>query len=302
MKYSHLLSALLRGKWLILPQSAFSQEAIIENLLSGQYIPEIHSHILSETQPFTVIASSHQVEARASSFDNLPEESTAIVQLSGTMLKYGTWCSYGTLEIAEALREAGLHRNIGSVVLDVDSGGGSVDSIAPLVDAVKVVRNAGKPIVACIDLCASAAYFVACHCDEIIASNNISSEAGSIGVMMSFMDWSKHYEKEGAVRHTIYSNLSEWKNRPFELALQKKYDEIKTEELDPLARAFQESVRRERGDKLKEETPGILQGRMFFSGTAQEVGLIDHVESLDFAVRRAREIRTNTIINKYIND
>jgi protease-4 len=217
------------------------------------------------------------------------------------MLKYGTWCSYGTTEIAEALLEAGNHRNIGSLVLDIDSGGGSVDAIAPLVDAIGAVRKSGKSVVASVDLCASAAYYVACHCDEIVANNGISSEIGSIGVMMSFMDWTKYYEKEGAVKHTVYSNLSEWKNRPFELALKGEYDEIKSEELDPLANSFQEAVRKQRGDKLKEETPGILQGRMFFAETARQVGLIDHVASAEFAVNRAREVRKKNIANQYIN-
>jgi protease-4 len=115
------------------------------------------------------------------------------------------------------------------------------------------------------------------------------------------MDWSAYYEKAGVKQHTIYSHLSEWKNRPFELALKGEYDEIKSEELDPLAKSFQEAVRKQRGNKLKEETPGILQGRMFFSGTAKQVGLIDHVESTGFAVKRAREIRSNNIVNQYIN-
>jgi protease-4 len=302
MKYSHLLAAVLHGKWLILPQSAFSQEVIVDRLLSNAYDPDIHSKILSDSKPLSVVLAGHKAEAGASALDNLPEESTAIIPLSGTMLKYGTWCSYGTTEIAEALLEAGSHRNIGSIVLDIDSGGGSVDSIAPLVDAIGGIRKSGKSVVASVDLCASAAYYVACHCDEIVANNGISSETGSIGVMMSFMDWTKYYEKEGAVKHTIYSNLSEWKNRPFELALQGEYDEIKSEELDPLAHSFQEAVRKQRGDKLKQETPGILQGRMFFAETARQVGLIDHVESAEFAVNRAREVRRRNVVNQYVNN
>ncbi|MDR1436792.1 MAG: S49 family peptidase [Candidatus Symbiothrix sp.] len=301
MRYSHLLSSVLYGKWLILPQSAFSQEVIVDRLLSRQYDPEIHSKVLSESKPFSVLVGMSETGAKESLFDSVPEESTAIINLSGTMLKYGTWCGYGTTEIAEALLKAGRHQNIGSIVLNIDSGGGAVDSIAPLADAILEVQALGKSVVASVDLCASAAYFVACHCDEIIAGNNISAEIGSIGVMMSFMDRSKYYEKEGVVRHVIYSNLSEYKNRPFELALKRQYDEIKTEELDPLARSFQDTVRSRRGDKLKEETPGILQGRMFFAGDAKENGLIDRVASMDVAINRAREIRETKIIEQYIN-
>ncbi len=301
MKYSHLLSSLINGKWFILPRDAFAQEVIINKLLEKQYDPDIYSKTLSETKPFSLQIGASKIEAKASAYDNVPEESTVQINLSGSMLKYGTWCSYGTMEIAAAMLEAGRHPRVGSIVLDIDSGGGAVDSIAPLTDTIASIRKMGKPVVASVDLCASAGYYVACHCNEVVSNNNISSEIGSIGVMMSFMDWTKCYEKDGAVKHTIYSNLSEWKNRPFELALQGKYDEIKSEELDPLARSFQAAVREQRGNKLKEETTGILQGRMFFAETAKEIGLIDHVGSTDFAIQRAREIRSNTMINQYIN-
>ena len=150
-------------------------------------------------------------------------------------------------------------------------------------------------------MCASAAYYSAIYCNEIIAGNDISSEIGSIGVMMSFWDWAKAKEEQGGKQHTIYSNLSDWKNKPFELALKGEYEQIKLEELDPLAKKFQAAVIQRRGDKLKQETAGILAGRMFFAETAKEVGLIDHVGSLDMAIGRAREIRNNMLVNNYLN-
>ena len=110
------------------------------------------------------------------------------------------------------------------------------------------------------DLCASAAYYVACYCNEIIASNNISSEFGSIGVMMSFMDYEKYYESNGVKQHTIYSDLSNYKNEPFELARKGEYEKIRSEELNPLARKFQEAVKHQRGDKLNQRSKGYLPG------------------------------------------
>ena len=121
----------------------------------------------------------------------------AVVPLIGTMIKYGTWCNYGADEIAEAIDEAAADARVCGIVLEVDSGGGSVDAIAPLIGAIQRAQAKGKPVVASCDLCASAAYYVACHCDEIMANNTISAEFGSIGVMMSFPDYAKYYEKEG---------------------------------------------------------------------------------------------------------
>ena len=120
------------------------------------------------------------------------------------MLKYGTYCSYGTMEYADLIREAADSSNISSVLCDIDSGGGAVDAIAPLVDAILYARSKGKAVVAHCDLCASAAYYAASYCNEIIASNTISAEFGSIGVMMSFPDYAKYYESAGIKMHTIY--------------------------------------------------------------------------------------------------
>ncbi len=151
------------------------------------------------------------------------------------------------------------------------------------------------------DLCASAAYYAASYCNEIIAANEVSAEFGSIGVMMSFPDYAKYYESAGIKVHTIYSNLSDYKNAPFEAAKKGDYASIRDEELDPLARDFQENVKKNRGNCLKLETEGLLRGRMFYHREALEVGLIDAIGTQDYAVQRSREIDSEMTINNYIN-
>lgn len=225
----------------------------------------------------------------------------AIIPLHGNMIKYGTMCAYGADEIAEAIDKASDDAKVMGLVLDIDSGGGAVDAIAPLIDAIGRSQAKGKPVVASCDLCASAAYYVAIHCDEVMANNTISSEFGSIGVMMSFPDYAKYYEKEGIKVHTIYSNLSTYKNQPFELAKEGKYDLIKAEELDPLARKFQQVVKTQRQGKLDEKVEGILAGKVFFAEDALKHGLIDSIGSEAKAVERCRELVAAASINDYIN-
>lgn len=303
MNYSPLLFSIVKGKWAILPRTVESQRYIVDQLLSEKQSSG-DVKLFSELKPLMLDFLSDvdsQPAGQVENLDDLPDNSTLFFDINGTMLKYGTWCSYGTIEIAEALIRTASHPKIGSVVARIDSGGGAVDAIPPMIDAITLIKAMGKPVVASVDLCASAAYYVACHCNEIVANNNISAEIGSIGVMMSFMDWTKAYENEGGKQHKIYSTLSDWKNRPFELALEGKYDEIKSEELDPLARSFQEAVRTTRGNKLKQETQGLLAGRMFFAETAKEVGLIDHVGNEALAISRARYLRQQYIVNQFFN-
>ena len=300
MAFSILLSTILRGKWLIAPREVEANSVILQKLLDGS-IPGSNKR-LSEEEPIPCMLAdaSGKMSRSNSRFSDAPEGSTAIIPIRGTLIKYGTLCSYGTEEYAEIIREAANEPNISSIVLDCHSGGGAVDAIAPLVDAIADCKRKNKGCVAAVDLCASAMYYAACHCDSIICTNNISSELGSIGVMMSFADYAKYYENMGIKVHTIYSNLSDYKNAPYEAALKGEYDKIKTEELDPLARQFQATVKKRRCN-LKLDTEGILSGRMFYADEAVRVGLADEVGTIQTAIQRSREIEATTLIHNYIN-
>lgn len=301
MAFSSLYSAVCRGKWFISFRDVEANLILVDKLLERGITKE-DAEKRSDVEPIPVLLSTGGKEAKSGNgFADAPKDSTAIIPIHGTLLKYGTYCSYGATELADILRQAAESSNISSVLLDIDSGGGSVDAIAPLVDAIQYAQSKGKSVVAHCDLCASAAYYIASYCDEIIASNLISSEFGSIGVMMSFPDYAKYYEREGVKVHTIYSSLSDYKNAPFEMAKEGKYDMIREEELDPLARDFQENVKANRGNKLKLDTTGLIRGRMFYAKDAIAVGLADAIGTLDFAIQRAREIPREACINEYIN-
>ena len=119
--------------------------------------------------------------------------------------------------------------------------------------------------------------------------------------MMSFMDYAKYYENLGVKQHTIYSNLSDYKNLPFEAAKRGDYKAIRDEELDPLARDFQEAVKQGRGARLQLETEGLLRGRMFYAKEAVRVGLADRIGTLEQATARSRELSAQMTIESYIH-
>lgn len=300
MVFSFLYSAVCRGKWFISFREAEANLLLVQRLLSRD-ASLADGKPLSESQPVPVMLEHEgRLMKRGNSFADAPEGSTAVIPLRGTMLKYGTMCSYGTTEIASVIREAAASKNISSIVLDIDSGGGSVDAIAPLADAIRQAQSARKAVVASCSLCASAAYYVASYCNEILADNDIDAEFGSIGVMMSFADYAKYYENEGIKVHTIYSNLSDYKNAPFEAAKKGEYAKIRDEELDPLARDFQENVKRNRGARLKTDTEGVLRGRMFYARDAVRTGLADAVGTLAQAAERSRELSAQMCIDDYM--
>ncbi len=298
MSYSKLYSAIARGKWFIDFRQLEFYQNIVEQMINKRG-EGYDDKILSSSSPLTVLMSDGKAMNQGNSFNAAPNGSVAIIPIQGTMLKNGTMCSYGTMEIAQMIDEATECKNITGTVLDIDSGGGSVDAIAPLVDAIRRSRAAGKAVIASCDLCCSAAYYVASYCNEIVANNNISAEFGSIGVMMSFRDYAEKFQKDGIKEHTIYSSLSEEKNAAFELARQGEYDKIREEELDPLALAFRSTVQANRKD-LKNDTAGILAGKTFYAQDALKYGLIDKIGTQTYAVTRVKELTASAIIQEYI--
>lgn len=234
--------------------------------------------------------------------DSAPHGVVAVIPLKGTMLKHGTWYSFGTLEIAAMIMEAAGHEKVIAIVIDAHSGGGSVDAVAPIHHAIAFAKKMKKPVIASVDMCASACIFALAPSDYIVANNNISAMIGSIGVIWSYIDIIPMYEKEGVVFHEVYSNLSENKNETFRFALEGKYDLIKSDLLDPLAVSFQNCIKENRKGKLVESTPGLLTGKMFFTEKAKAAGLIDEVGNQNTAIQRALErAHEMSQINNYLN-
>lgn len=221
----------------------------------------------------------------------------ALVPLHGSMLKYGTMCSYGTTEIADYLRAVLADERVIGVILDVDTPGGSVNSIPPLVD---VLSHRTKPVLAHVDCCCSAGLFTALYCDEIMATNNISARIGSVGVEMNFADMRPYWEAQKVVFHTIRPPESPDKNKVFELVLEGKYEQITSEMLSPMARRFQQEVRSHLPG-LKEE-PGVLTGATFDADRSLELGLIHSIGNRQAAIARLSELALQYDVNSLIKN
>ena len=292
MKTSYLISKIFRHPWALHPRIALNMGSFIANLVNGDLISA------DEKEPLCIYAVSPSglkvflseiEENQESIYDNAPEGSVAFIPIKGEMLKEDTLSHYGTESIASVLIEAANHKNIKAAILETDSGGGSVDSIPPMIDAITYAKTI-MPVLGWADMAASAAYWTISSTDLIVASNDISSEFGSIGVMMQFWDIVPYWEKEGFKFHRIYAPESSYKNKPFEMALEGDYDLIKEEWLSPLAKKFQKSIRSARNGKIDITTKGILKGRTFYANDAVKFGLADEIGNREYVIKRAVEM------------
>jgi len=288
MKYSHLLSAILREPWAIEPQSAIALGSLVVKLLNGEASQftardefEARFHNAFSAQSFNAL--SQDTEA-----DEIPAGSVAIIPLKGEMLKYGTLCSYGTQEIASMLSQFLSHKNIIGAVLDIDSGGGAVNAISPL---THVIKTSQKPIVSLCDTAASAAYYVAVATDHVMADNDLSSVFGSIGIEAQFVDVKPHLEKQGYKIHTVHPPESSEKNLAFEKAMQGDYSAIIAEYLSPMAKNFQAHVL-DRMKGIDQSVPGIINGKVFFALDALAHGMIHSIGNMDLAIEKVKTLHS----------
>jgi protease IV len=222
--------------------------------------------------------------------EEMPDNTIAIVGLKGELTKYDGLCNYGALSTANLIKHLGMSKNITGVVLDVDGPGGSVNAIAPLIEAMDFVKQMGKPLVVHGDMVASAHLYVAVHADRFILDNEIASQAGSVGTLIQFADYKEYFESKGVKIHTIYAPESTHKNREFEKALEGDYKEMKERVLSPLARKFQDAVREKRAGKLDEKADGILNGAMFWGADAVKYGLADGIGTLGNAIQQVLDL------------
>jgi protease-4 len=207
-----------------------------------------------------------------------PSGSVAVIPVRGELMKYNQFCGpAGMQTIGQRIQEADVHRNISSIMLIVDSPGGTVDGTKALGN---IIKGTTKPTTGLVDgMAASGGKWLISNCDRVIATTEID-QVGSIGVMNSFIDMQPYWESLGIKFHEVYSDLSKDKNRLFREMRHGDYENYKKAVLDPLAQEFRDIIKTNRPN-VKDEH---LTGKMFFAKDV--VGtLIDEIASFDDAIR-----------------
>lgn len=280
MKVNRQLMELMRSEWLMSFKGIMSLAPIAHKIIMGE-----SNSIMENTHSLMTFIDDNGkiVMPNKDGLLNPPKGSVAVVDMIGPVMKYGDWCTYGADEIVNALYFADKHPNVIATVFNQDGPGGGVNAIAPFIDFGK---NKTKPVVGLADQCCSLHFWALCAvADHRMASNNISAEFGSVGIVASFADNRAYLEKLGYKFHEIYPEESKHKNEAFRLALEGKYDMITKEHLSPLAIKFQDFVRNS-SPNLKEET-GVLTGKTFGADDALKYGMINSIGNLDQAINRA---------------
>lgn len=286
------LHSLLSSKWMIEQSLISSFFPLLESVISNGKVS-----VSEQPTPFLCLSSGVTVEGNyySDTNDSNQEKYVAVVPIKSTIYKYNQECGpRGTKHHQKTIQSYINDPMCIAVVLDIDSGGGQVAGTPDFYDFLK---NASKPIHTYTDgLLCSAAYYIASGTKSITA-NQYADAIGSIGTMISFIDFTGYYEKQGAKVITEYATKSDGKNRAYRDLLAGNPETYIKQELDPITDTFIDNVKATR----KAINEVVFDGSTYNSQDALAYGLIDKIgtmsELIDSIFQESKQSSTNSNLN-----
>jgi protease-4 len=204
----------------------------------------------------------------------VPQPVVGVVRITGVIQDESGFGRITTAdEVITMLRYAAESRRIKAVVLDINSPGGLASASEEIYMDVLRLRQR-KPVVASIgSIGASGAYYIAVAADYIYASP--TSIVGSIGVVTTLPSPARIDER------TLTSG-------PFKETGGTRREWVYQSQL--VAKAFQQAVLKQRGEKLKISKEELQSARIYIGTLGVEKGLIDEIGSISDAVDKAAEM------------
>lgn len=276
--YHKVMQAVFSMPWAVPPDKLEAIQGFLElKLRGGMATPET----LAQIQ-----AASGAVEARRETVSAASSGSVAVLPLYGLILQRGNMDLSGpsctsVVRFAQDLRQAINDPSVKAIVIDVDSPGGTVAGVDELASEIFNARKQKKITAVSNCLCASAAYYLASQCSEMMVSP--SSQTGSIGVYATHVDTSKADEMEGLKFTLISYGANKTQGNSYEPLTDAARQDMQ-QLVDHYGTMFERAVARGRKVKLEDVQNKFGQGRMFNAKDAVRLGLADSIGTLDDAL------------------
>lgn len=203
----------------------------------------------------------------------------AVVELFGPI--------YDSRNIVRQFKQYGEHGSVKAIVFRIDSPGGGVAAAQEIYEAVKRVRDEGKPVIASMgSVAASGGYYVACGTDTIVA--NLGTTTGSIGVIAQFPNLGGLLKKVGVKFETVKSGRFKDTGSPYRDLTPGDRRYLQSY-VDDAFHQFVDVVVQERG-LTQERVLQLADGRVFTGKQAHEHGLIDILGDYERAIHLGAQL------------
>lgn len=231
----------------------------------------------------TVLCNSQNVKVisefgYASSPDDATPGTIAVIPFMYPITKYDWWWA-GTQTKAALLQKCFDNQNIVAVIQLMNTPGG--EARAPE-GYTKVLQNRNKPVYTVVDgLCASAGYWIGSAADAVYTTS-VLDQIGSVGTMISWLDFKKYFEELGIKIVEIYATLSDQKNQVFREAAKGNYKPL-IAHLDHFNNFFISQVESFREGKIADREQ-VIHGQIYFADQAADVGLTDGSKDINVLI------------------
>jgi len=177
-------------------------------------------------------------------------------------------------QIAEAINDP----SVKSIVMDIDSPGGSVYGVSELSDFIYESRQKKHITAVANSMAASAAYWIGASASEFVVTPG--GDAGSIGVYTAHQDVSKLEESMGVKTTLISAGKKKVDGHPYEPLSAEALADIQGR-VDEYYGEFIKSVARYRGTNADAVRNGFGQGSLVSAKQALKEGMVDRIATLD---------------------
>lgn len=191
----------------------------------------------------------------------------------------------GSATVVRQLEQARLDDQVKAIVLRVDSPGGSSFASEEIHREIERVKKEGKPVVVSMGgAAASGGYYVACGADTIYAEP--TTITGSIGVFTG------KFALRGLLEHLGVGTTSITRGRSANIESQiEPWDAVERARMQALVdhtyTTFKERVAAGRNLNI-DEVEQIARGHVWSGKRALDIGLVDHLGSIQDAIEDAR--------------
>ncbi|WP_045107532.1 S49 family peptidase [Legionella hackeliae] len=209
-----------------------------------------------------------------------------LIDLNGTIFDSE---AAGAENFAKSMDSAYQSGGLKAIIIRINSPGGSPVQADYMYNTLQYYRQKYpdiKTYAVCVDMCASAAYYVAAGADEIYA--NQSSIVGSIGVLYNGFGFVDTMQKLGVTRRLQTAGKNKGFMDPFSPQTPLQVQLLQTM-LDGIHQQFIDKVKAGRGDRLKVDDD-TFSGLFWTGEQAKERGLIDGFASSGQIVREKMQL------------
>ena len=186
-------------------------------------------------------------------------------------------------EISAMFRRALQSDDVGTILFDISSPGGTVAGVPELAAEIFAARDQKRIVAHANGLMASAAYWIGSQAHEVVMIK--SGDVGSIGVYSLHEDWSGYLEKEGIKITALKFGDRKIEGAPWEPLDEEARAEFQSR-VNAIGRDFQAAVARGRGVDVADVRRDFGDGRVFGAKEAKKRGLVDRVATFDETITR----------------